>query len=271
MSHAISLSFALVALASTTGCWTDQEAVTGAVWSDNDVGQAYIELYYEQKNIPMGNLGTRNYQHRVMLQGPDGSGREQLFPLQDGQNGSDFYYLHQEGYVLMDVMVGTMAYWKVIQLADGSMRQVHSHDYTTMGTCPVREVLPSPDGRTLALIEGELGVDVPTVPGTEGACAGGTLSIDFIDSSTLQVQASYEVEVTGAPERMWTRAGKLHVWDEAGQSWRIDPTGPVAAAIPACIWPRTSSSPMSSAGVLIEPGTINDPVVVVNRPVDNCW
>jgi hypothetical protein len=145
-----------------------------------------------------------------------------------------------------------------------------------MGTCPVREVLPSPDGRTLALIEGELGVQVgpgeaPPVPGTEGACAGGTLSIDFIDAGTLQVQAAHEVEVTGAPERMWTRAGRLHVWDEAGQSWRIDPTGPVVASIPSCVWPRTSSSPLSSAGVLIEPGTVDDPIVVSTRPVDDCW
>jgi len=277
MSRALSLSLALVALAGTAGCWTDQEAVTGAVWSDDDDEQAYVEYYYEQRNIPGGNLGTRNHQHRVMLQAPDGSNRRVLFSLRDGQNGSDLYYMRREGYVLLDRMVGTTATWDVVSVPGGAIRQVHSHDYSSMGTCPVREVLPSPDGRTLALVEGELGVQVgpgeaPPVPGTEGACAGGTLSIDFIDAHTLQADASYDVQITGAPERMWTRAGALHIWDEGGHSWRIDPAaGPVAAAVPTCTWPRTSSSPLSSDGVLIEPGTIADPVVVSTRPVDDCW
>jgi hypothetical protein len=211
-----------------------------------------------------------------MLQAPDGTNRRALTPLSAGQNGSDIYFMRQEGYLLRDVIDGTDIRVESIDLSTGAVREVHL-DEQHGDLCPVHEVVPSPDGRTLARVEGSLGTNPngtgSGVPGdAAAACTGGTLGIDFLDAHTLQVDGAFEVEVTGWADRMWTRAGDFHVWDEAGHSWRIDPTdGPVTAPMPTCFWPRTSSSPLSSDGVLIEPGTIDDPVVVVNRPVDNCW
>ncbi|MBW1879164.1 MAG: hypothetical protein JRJ84_12445 [Deltaproteobacteria bacterium] len=265
-----------LALLALTGCWSDKESIGNVAWSDDDVEQAYIEDSYEYRFWTFGRPATRNWRHRVMLQSPDGTHRRFLTPIHAGQNGSDFYFMRQEGYVLYDVIDGAKLSWKSIDVYTGNVREVHVHDQE-VDVCPVHEVIPSPDGRTLARVGGSLGADPngtgSGVPGDAAvACTGGTLGIDLLDANTLQVDGAFEVEVTGWVDRMWTRAGDFHVWDEAGHSWRIDPVdGPVAATKPTCFWPRTSSSTLSSDGVLIEPGDIDDPVVVVDRPVDNCW
>lgn len=277
MNRTATISLALVALAAVPGCWSDEEAISGAVWADDDVEQAYLELYWEQRTLEIGTVNSRNFEHRVMVQAPDGSDRRALTPVREGNTGSDFYFMRQEGYVLLDVTRGSVVHWQVLRLSDGAAHDVFTHDFYSTGTCPTYEVLPSPDGRTLAVFHGELGVDVgpddaPPVPGTAGSCAGGALSVDLVDPHTAAYQARFTIEVTGMPQRMWTRDGVLHVWDDAGDAWVVDPvSGPQTAPVPTCTWPRTSSSGLSDAGVLVEPGTPDDPVVVVSRPVDDCW
>lgn len=265
-----------LALLALTACWSDEQSIGNVTWSDDDAEQAYVEDHYEHRTWTFDRPATRNWEHRVMLQAPDGSNRRPLTGLEAGQNGSDFYLMRQEGYLLLDVMEDTRIVWKSVDLATGAIREVHAYGGSDL--CPVHEVIPSPDGRTLARVDGDLGTDPggtggSGVPGdAAAACAGGTLEVDFLDAHTFAVDGSFEVEVSGWADRMWTRAGEFLVWDEAGHSWRIDPVaGPVSATMPTCFWPRTSSSPLSSDGVLIEPGTIDDPIVVVNRPVDDCW
>jgi len=234
-----------LALLALTGCWSDKETIGNIAWSDDDLEQAYVEDHYEYRFWTFDRPATRNWQHRVMLQKPDGTNRRQLTPLHAGQNGSDFYFMRQEGYVLYGVFDGTETRWESIDIYTGNVRVVAVDDQTS-GVCPIYEVIPSPDGKTLARAHGNLGVD-PSGTGGSGvpgdaaaACSGGILGIDFIDANTLQVEDEFEVQVSGWADRMWNSAGEFRVWDRCPP--RCPPASGPAPAAARCQLTASSSS-----------------------------
>ncbi len=186
--------------------------------------------------------------------------------MRPDSNGSDFYLMSEEGYLIVDAFDSDgNTRWELIRLDTGEATEFSRRSPDANGTqsCSFFVVIPSPDGQLIALLD-----SIPSAPG----CTRAQIEIEFLDSSTLTTVASYSADTSGMPGWGWTRAGDLHVWGEDGGTWRVDvSSGPASAPVPDCTWPRTSSSPMNSAGVAITGGTLEDPIVPVGRHVENCW
>lgn len=257
--------FLLIALAST-GCWRSQQAIGPVAWSDDDEGQAYFLLSFQQSTYdgPFGR-GTRDHNLRVHVQAPDGSGRRALSSWFEGTLGTDFYYMRQAGYVLFDWHDGPGSRrWELVDL-EGRVTTVHTLFDTSepANPCVGGEILPSPDGRVLARIERF----------ADPRCRDSTLRVTFVQADTLRETASFELPIDRYPASAFTRGGDLLVWTHGAGSWRVDPVeGFVELATePDCFWPRTSSSALSNDGTRIRGGTPDDPVVVEERGVESCW
>lgn len=264
-------ALALIALFALSGCWSDEQAIGTVAWSDDDLEQVYIHMYYEEKDAwgPYG-MGheTKNHEYEVYAQAPDGSGRHRIVSRRPGLQGGILYYMRDAGYLLWDAGGADGAIrWEKVDLPGGTVHLVREWSYGPGPATPCQsfEVLPSPDGATIGLFE--------RVPPAGNGCNGGTFEIDLLDAATLATEASFSMPMNDMPGVIWNREGDLVVWSWASnEAWRIDPTlGPVSTTVPTCQWPRTSSSTLSGAGVMIAPGTLDNPVDVVDPNGDNCW
>ncbi len=248
----------LLALSLSVGCWKDGEEISTVAWSDDDSGQAYLRLAFEESTREGDGFfgsGRRNYRHQVFVQNADGSGRRALTGERDAQHGTTFYYMKQAGYVLVDVRESdTSTRFDLIRTADGRVETVRRHVIPDGPVIPCQglEVLPSPDGRTLAVIERT----APPVP----RCEGGNVIVSFVNATTLVEGPSYQWTLDGMPGSIWTEEGTLIVWSFAGGNWQVKlETGPVPIDNPpSCTWPRTSSSTISGEGQVIVPGDPQD-------------
>jgi len=269
------IRFALLSLVLSSlalgGCWRDGSEISTVAWSDDDSAQAYVKLLFEESTREGdGFLGSsrRNYRHQVWTQNEDGSNRRALTSERVAQPGSTFYFMRDAGYVLIDVRESDRrSRFDQIWLSSGTSQTIAVNELPEGPVIPCQgfEVLPSPDGLTLAIIERT----APPVP----RCVGGTVIVTFVDALTGAEGNSFEWGLDGMPASAWTASGQLQLWSFAGGEWRVDPTtGPHdLASAPTCSWPRTSSSNISEDGRVIVPGSPDAPVEITRSGADNCW
>lgn len=255
------------------GCWEDAESIQAAVWSDDDTSQAYVHLYFEQSSStnPMtGQHNTRNHRHQLFVQSANGSGRRAVTGERPGAMGTAFYYMKRAGYLLIEVdEEGQATRWDVVRLSDGHAQTLARRVPGTEPASPCEQfdAIPSPDGSTIAVLE-------RTAPSnTPSGCLEGQMTVRFVDPDSLSTTATYSWAVEGVPGAVWTAAGDLRVWSYRDGAWSVAPaTGPTPAAEPSCTQQVTSSSNVSSDGVVITPGEPEgQPVRVVSTSGDSCF
>ncbi len=260
------MRLALFALPLLAACWNDREAIGYVTWSDDDQAQAYQLRQYEESSYegPFGR-GTRDHHLQVWVQSPNGAGRRALSPMWEGTAGTDFYFMRQAGYVLLDRYDGPGSRrWELVGL-DGTVRTAFTQ---VAGSGPAEpctggELLPSPDGAVIARIERV----------ADSGCLAGTLRVTFVDADSLTDTASHEISMDRMPGTSWTRDGDFLVWTYGAGSWRVDPVDGFVAlsSDPTCVYPRTSSSALSDAGVRIMAGTPSNPIAIEETDVVGCW
>lgn len=247
-------------------CGQDQQAVGPVTWSDDDASQAYLFREFEQA-VRESSFGraTRNHRFQIFVQAPDGSDRREVSPWFEGRVGTDFYYMRELGYLLVgwqDQPRGMR--WDRVDL-DGTVTTIHTMQDTDEPALPCvgGEILPSPSGEVLALIE----------RAADGDCAEGVLRVRLIDAESLTETAMFERPMDRHPLSAFTREGELLFWTFGAGAWRIDPVEGIVELDyePDCAWPRTSSSTLSDEGVRIGAGTVDEPVVVEATGVESCW
>jgi hypothetical protein len=256
------------------GCWRDSEYIDRAVWSDDGLSQAYVKLLFEespQTHPISGTTNKRHFRHRIFVRNASGA-FDALTGERPGQHGAFVYYLRQAGYVLIEVLEsGGVRRVDLIRLETG--RSVEVARFTppagSEAHCYHSDFLPSPDGHTIALIERVAAAQSTDGP---GFCAGGTTTVTLRSAATLAQTAQHRWAMDDWPEAVWSNANQLFVWSTQDGSWRVDPaSGPIPQAHPTCTTPRTSSSEISLAGVMIGPGAHDgEPVVVLEANARNC-
>jgi hypothetical protein len=251
----------LLSLFGLVGCWTDGEMVDYAVWSDDDTGQAYIKLLYEEgpKVNPLSQTHPRrNFRHQVYVQNTDGSGRRAVTDVRPHRTGNNIFYMRGEGYLIVDVFeTEAMARYDIIDAASGETATILRHTLSDRA-CTSHEVIPSYTGHTLAVVERTAGSD------SGGRCPSGEVVVTFLDADSLSTLSSYRWPVTDMIQVAWTEADQIVVLAPADGAWRVDPAGgPVAIDPPECIYPRTTSGNVSADGVVIGGGmSVDDPITV---------
>lgn len=264
MRHASSVLTVLLAgalLFGLAGCWSDGELFDQAVWSDDDSGQAYTRLFFEElpKLTPLSQTThKRNFQHQVYVQNSDGSGRRAVTGVRDHQSGGTLYYMRQAGYLILDVYSDDdVSRYDLIRVATGQATPIVTHT-VSRERCASLDVIPSRDGSSIAIVERTAGGD------TGSECPGGEAVVTFVDPVTVTSGESYRWPVSDMLQAIWTEAGELIVSSPADGARRVDPAaGPSPTTAPACMFPKTSSGSVSADGVVIGGGmSADDPITV---------
>ncbi len=284
----IFVSFILLFIA-TCG-WKEVQGIGFLVWSDDDVEQAYVHSTWETETSLFGVMEgakVRNVRHSLILQiqKSDGSKRRALYSNAPGSGGGDLYYMRSQGYVIMEFADNSGRYFEKISL--NGQRQVVGEKITQQKLCDDYDIIPSPNGEVLAAVKHV--VPNPYNPSPTGEmqikCGNGTVSVEFFNAHNLnRLAGPFTWNITGLMEAVWSPAQELFIvtGDEASgiepqggahtltgnvNVWKIDPnsgSGPVTGALPSCLYPKTTSSNVSAAGVKIGPGPVNDPVKVIS-------
>lgn len=261
-----------LAVLTQSGCWwSHHEEVLSVVWSEDDAEQAFVVGTWE---IESGLLGvpegarTRNRKHHLYLQSANGSQRRDLYGEKPEHGFGRLHYMNASGYLVAGYQDGSGIRYERITPTGSS--QVIATMNGGPGPCGTFEVIPSPNGDTLAVIRR---LDAPPTstgppPSSIPACFPGTVQVELRDATSLAVRAGpFSWAVNQLVDSTWTPAGELIV-TSMGQAWRIDAqSGPLSTTMPGCLAPKTTSSNVSSSGVQIEPGTPDDPIAVVSRNV----
>jgi len=254
----------------SSGCqWVEREAILVTVWSDDGADQAYLLAKWQEESgmfgVPEG-ASTRNHRHYVYLRSADGSDRRDLYGVKPEHGFGRIYYMKSQGYVIVALQDGSGLRF-VKAGTDGTERVVATSSNSLMA-CGSLEVIPSPDGAELAIIErAAVTQSPPSGPAVPvPACSSGAVTVELVDAATLnRLHGPFSWTVAELAEATWTPAGELFV-ASAGDAWRVDrQSGPVASAPPACFAPKTTSSNVSAGGVMIGPGNSGDPVRVISQ------
>ena len=265
------LALALTALFGLTACrsWEAQEMIASLAFSDDDTSVAFMVLRYESKpssNPLAGTVLTRDMRHQLYVESATGQGRTALTPEMAGQNANELYYMKARGYVVTGVVSPQARWFNKIQ--NGQVTEIARVDKST---CESRhfDVVPSPDGRHLAVLMAAPGCPATSGPASPTGGYGATepIVVTFLDAATLDELQSHSLTVsTSNLEWTWRPSGDFVVASGA-QAWSLVPTrAPQTTAKPRCFWPKTSSSQWSSTGTFIE--SDNLAVVVSGRNAD---
>jgi hypothetical protein len=242
-----------------TACWviwSDAEYISAVAWSDDDARVVYAVLRYEERdsaNPLHGSTIKRNFRHQLYLQKPDGSGKSALGNEIAGQNAMELYFMRDAGYVLAGAVDDSARWFNRIGL-DGRVREVARK---SSASCEARyfDVVPSPDGEVLALVQAAPGCsgtgwDGPPSPHGGASAADEMIFVQLLDAQTLAVLKSHAVTLQAwSIEWTWRLEGDFVVTD-GRSAWSLDTDrNALATSVPACTWPKTSSSEWSAAGV----------------------
>lgn len=263
-----------VALAAIAGSgaacvWSEKETIQTVTWSDDDQGQAYLRMRWEERQVYQ-ILETiterRSYEHQLYVQSPGGSERRALTSMRAGRPVPELYYMRTQGYLIYGAMGdGAVVTLKRIDL-QGNERAIITSD-AAYSPCGALSAVPSPDGSVLALVERKLPAGAyappgPPPPDDPARCLGVVTSVKLLDAASLAVQGQWTWQHDGFTDYGWMTDNAFYV-QAVDTSWRIDPaSGPQPVPQPACLFPRTTSSRISAAGIAITPGTDpDDPVL----------
>jgi hypothetical protein len=255
------LIIVVLALVGPIGCWNETEMIDRAVWSDDDTGQAYVRLLFEEgpKVNPLSMTHPRrNFRHQLFIQNVDGSERQAVTNVQEFQTGANFYYMRQAGYLIIDVFEAEDEIrYDLVRLPAGDATTIATHSASGRA-CESFEVIPSYRGQIIAIVERTADSDA------DRRCPTGEVIVTFIDAASLSDIAKYRWQVTDMVQTGWTDADELIVSAPDDGVWLVTPdTGPTPADPATCVYPRTTSGSMSADGVVIGGGlSPTDPITV---------
>lgn len=250
-------TLAVGALFGLSACrsWEPVETIASLAFADDDSAIAFMVLRFESRpnNNPLaGTTVKRNLRHQLYIESPTGQGRTALTTEIEGQNGNELYYMKGHNY-FVSAAVSPQARW-FNKIQGGQVTEIARVD---THTCEARhfDVVPSPDGQTLAVLMASPGCPATSGPASPNGGYGATepISVTFVEASTLNELQSQTLTVsTSNLEWTWRPAGDFVV-ASGDSSWSLKPgRGPTTTTRPRCFWPKTSSSQWSSTGTFIE-------------------
>jgi hypothetical protein len=253
-------------------------------WADDGSDVAVIESHYQRRlSFPplQGWWDRRDFSFRVAVTEPNARSRAYLTDELPGQ-AIELFHQRGAGYVLVKRFVadtGTLD-WLRVDLVDGEAAVVSTQP---LGPSVERDVVPAPDGETIAEVSCERFREVPQ--------PDGSISIEpvspvpctarFLDAWTLAEVGQAVVSLpeeppfvpSGAdgatrqlPRATWTPAGTLVLTDWAATAFEVAPgSTPAPAAVPTCRGPVTVSGKVSAAGqrIAVKDGRVK---VVATNP-----
>ena len=273
-------ALALATLLTTSGCasWSDATEWNLPVWSD-DGKQAAVVMHELERKVRPWSLGNaydkRNFSAQVKIATiatpASKSQFKSLGPVRDGE-AEALYYMATQGYVILGrghERIKTKGsnnesqtlIWERIDMA-GKVKQVAKATGLVMISCPPNssgasstmwpvEVLPSRDGKTLAVVSA-----TPT-------CSATAVEVKFLDAATLVQQGStiklHPNEFGANAMKSYQGATMDPAWDKSGAlvigsglgtgmklwGWKIVPGDAPQKVYDLNIedyWPETSSS-----------------------------
>ncbi|MBW2457900.1 MAG: hypothetical protein JRI68_25570 [Deltaproteobacteria bacterium] len=257
---------ALALVAGITSCtWSSKENIDTVTWSDDGQGQAFLRMRWEERKVYQ-ILETiterRGYEHQLYVQSSDGSGRRSLTDFSTGRPSPELYYMKSQGYLIYGAVPqgAVMTLWRID--LQGNQRSIISSD-AAYSPCGALSAVPSPDGSQLAVLErklnpGSYAPPSPPPPDDHAQCQDVVTTVKLLDAASLALQGQWTWTADGFTEYGWMSDGAFYV-QAVSTSWRIDPqSGPVPVSQPACLFPKTTSSRVSAAGVSITPGPDSD-------------
>lgn len=261
---ALLISLGLVGL----GCpadddpWKAVEIITDVAWSDDQSTIVYVFETYEENtegNAPYFQTQTRNHRYSVYIAEPDGGSARLRLDIQPTRPlGGLRYFSTTDTLFIDDARENKRVVW-VHRPGEPGERVAVS---TNLG-CDAQlfEVLPSPDGQTLAIIRGDEDpacLNISTVNATISLVS--TADLEEVSSPlTLGFQST-------SPATTWTPSGDFLMSDSTttyrmtSTEWDLSPT-------PGCYEPPTTSGAVGLDGRLIS----HEDGVFVTRATDSLW
>jgi hypothetical protein len=260
MNRVIAVALSLFVGACTV---TQKDKVSVAVWADDGSEQAYMVVKWEEltRTLVYKETERRDYRYQLFVQDPDGSDRRALFSTRSGHGAPSLYFMKSQGYLVYGKTIPTategLSAMQFQRLSLAGDEQAIMASTAAWQPCGAFDAIPSPDGEVIAVVErkpppGAWAPPSPPPSATE-ACQGSDLTVTLFDASPLVEAGSWKWTVNGSVDYGWTSAGELFIEDEQ-HTWRVDSAaGPQPDSAPACLYPKTTSSAVSSAGVIIKP------------------
>jgi hypothetical protein len=245
--------------------WRHIENVDQVVWSDDNSQQAYTVLMYEERSgYPLdGSLQKRDFRHQIFVQNEDGTARRSLTGERVRKSGNHLYFMKRAGYVMVDVFeTSHQVRFDVIRLS-GQQQTLLTYLYDG-DACDSLEVIPSPDGALIAVLEQRAAGSGKLL----GTCVDAAVLMTLYDAGTLTPVNVAEWQISDPVECTWTPAGYFMVYTRAQVAWSVGRDGVSSGSPPGCSYPKTTSSPISSDGRLLAPAQFpayNNPLTIVTN------
>jgi len=207
------------------GCWSESVQPDQVVWSDDGTEKLVIELLFEEKGAIGDTSNKRNFRHQLLR----ADGTEPVGDVREGQNGAELYFMKSRGYIVSTYLDDSA----IVRTLHTSLRDLRTVPVPEFSPTDPGYFVPSPSGEHIARV------------------ASGGANIDILDGNFLTVLGQVSLPVTGGADWTWRPDG-LFVIATEGEAWAIDPDGGVTNTdIPACFYPKTTSSPISADGEFI--------------------
>lgn len=244
--------------------WHTIEQSNHVAWADDNSEVAVTVLHYEQAMLGDTDaedenskaLPQRNFSHQIFLQDLAGKQRRPLSKIRPYQNGV-LYYMRQAGYLIAEAFDPQTAMqrfdklsvdgreWLIVENNLAANRPCKDQDIKTAPQI-LHQVIPSPDGSQL------LHVYSPRC---------GEASIEFLDAYDLNLRGAQQLLIDEPLLALWHPSGyAMLVNTTLTKAWQVTPDlSPQSITPPACLYPVTSSSNVSSDGRLaffLDDGTL---------------
>ncbi len=233
--------------------WRTIEEKKQVVWADDNFEVATVILKYEQRKATSGKIVKRNFKHRIFSQQLDDQNPKPLTDWRDHQNGN-IYYMRRNKYLLVESILdnGARRFDKII--LDNSNKEIPIFEsksveqYLPCGSVDLENVkplaqvhhivLPSPDGQQLAQVF---------------SLECGKVTVQFEHAKTLQYIDSATLNIDQPFSPTWHLEGYLILAGYDGKTaWKVTTQSPPTRVdYPKCLFPPTTSSPVSLEGKLV--------------------
>lgn len=223
--------------------WATVEDVETLAWSPDGSEILVSEHLFEQKSAIFGYDQTQNHCHRLAVYAPDGTRKREMMALTPGFApyfpGSLTFMASYAVYHHQNYALDKTGLWEAFRVAPNGQRKT----LVTWPKCSHGQVIPSPDGSTMAMI---------TIKSScTSASQASTTTVRFLDAAGNPIGATVTTPFTTWPVGTWTPAGAFIVTDRT-TAVRVDVSGAsVATPVPSCTEPATTSSEVAHDGRLV--------------------
>jgi hypothetical protein len=238
--------------------WRTTRQLEHVVWSSDGKQIGASELVFEEKLSwdPLnGTTDKRKFCHQLSIRDLKGS-VSYVGAMQPNQV-VDLTFMQPAGYFTIQSFVHDLGGWDYHRVALDGTHVLLAH---VDASCQYGRVLPSPDGKTIAYVN-------VTGHCTDGL-SGSDVTVTFFDGATAaKLATSPTVSLPGSAFETWTPAGNLIVSDGT-KAVRVplDGSAVVAAPVPHCTDPGTTSSTIDAMGRTLGFDDKGQPTIVSTDP-----